>query len=78
MRGMRPAKNPKARNAFKARQIRSRRDAEDYEPNDEDYEALEDCDGTETGAVGEFCKVAPRVSTKILSQSPVKIVIHII
>ena len=57
MRGMRPAKNPKARNAFKARQIRSRRSDEDnYEPEEEDFEALEDCDGTETGALKEFCE----------------------
>ena len=61
MRGMRPAKNPKARSSFVPRQIRSRRDAEEYEFDDEDYEALEDCDGTEEGAVAELCK-QPRVS----------------
>ena len=61
MRGMRPAKNPKARSAFKPRQIRSRRDAEEIEFEDEDYEALEDCDGTEEGQVAELCK-QPRVS----------------
>ena len=61
MRGMRPAKNPKARSAFKPRQIRSRRDAEEIEFDDEDYEALEDCDGTEEGQVAELCK-QPRVS----------------
>ena len=58
---MRPAKNPKARSAFKPRQIRSRRDAEEIEFEDEDYEALEDCDGTEEGQVAELCK-QPRVS----------------
>ena len=61
MRGMRPAKNPKARSNLVPRQIRSRRDAEEYEFDDEDYEALEDCDGTEEGAVAELCK-QPRVS----------------
>ena len=61
MRGMRPAKNPKARSAFKPRQVRSRRDAEEIEFEDEDYEALEDCDGTEEGQVAELCK-QPRVS----------------
>ena len=64
MRGMRPAKNPKARSSFVPRQIRSRRDAEEYEFDDEDYEALEDCDGTEEGAVAELCK-QPRVSSDI-------------
>ena len=63
MRGMRPAKNPKARSNLVPRQIRSRRDAEEYEFDDEDYEALEDCDGTEEGAVAELCK-QPRVSIR--------------
>ena len=66
MRGMRPAKNPKARSAFKPRQIRSRRDAEEIEFEDEDYEALEDCDGTEEGQVAELCK-QPRVSIDLES-----------
>ena len=66
MRGMRPAKNPKARSAFKPRQIRSRRDAEEIEFEDEDYEALEDCDGTEQGQVAELCK-QPRVSIALTS-----------
>ena len=66
MRGMRPAKNPKARSAFKPRQVRSRRDAEEIEFEDEDYEALEDCDGTEEGQVAELCK-QPRVSIHLES-----------
>jgi len=64
MRGMRPAKNPKARSAFKPRQIRSRRDAEEIEFEDEDYEALEDCDGSEEGQVAELCKQPRSVSVQ--------------
>jgi len=64
MRGMRQAKNPKARSAFKPRQIRSRRDAEDEDEDAIDAEALEDCDGTETGAVAELCKETRSVSVQ--------------
>jgi len=62
MRGMRPAKNPKARSAFKARQIRSRRDAEDEDAVD--AEALEDCDGSEEGKIAELCKSKRSVSVQ--------------
>lgn len=58
MRGMRPAKNPKARSSYVPRKVNSRRrrSDEDFETNEEDLLALDECDGTETGALAEFCQ----------------------
>jgi len=71
MRGMRIPKNPKSRRVLRERQNRSRREDEssfdsaeyyadvEYESEEmtnEDLEYLDGCDGTETGALAEFCK----------------------
>ena len=71
MRGMRIPKNPKSRRVLRERQNRSRREDDEtfdsaeyyadveYESEDmtnEDLEYLDGCDGTETGALAEFCK----------------------
>ena len=70
MRGMRIPKNPKSRRVLRERQNRSRREDETFdsaeyyadveyeseEMTNEDLEYLDGCDGTETGALAEFCK----------------------
>lgn len=56
MRGLRPARNPNAKNKFVQRAMdRFRREDDDEDYTDEDYEALDECDGTETGALADFC-----------------------
>jgi len=58
MEGMRPATNPNAKKDFVPRRER-REDNEgevDLEITAEDEEAYDDCDGTETGELKEFCE----------------------
>ena len=57
MKGRRLAKNPNAKSRYVSRAIRNRRTTtKDMEISSEDVEALEACDGSEEGALAEFCR----------------------
>ena len=68
MRGMRPAKNPNAKNKFVQRRLRRDDDDEEEDEDAVDQQALEDCDGTETGAFAQFCQTEgqARVSSSVI------------
>jgi len=72
MRGMRPAKNPNAKNKFVQRRLRRDDDDEEEDEDAVDQQALEDCDGTETGAFAQFCQTEGQARAATVSQRKLK------